>query len=146
MYSIIGFSICAAGLIFFYQYRLNKKDIFLSKTEKKSELLEQKINNAFSEVIELAKNNDSTFFKRFSEVYPEFVSELIQAHPDLVNSELALCAMVFLNFSSKEIAQYTFVEHRSAQTRRSRLRKKLQLPAKADLYQYLKTFDVSLNS
>jgi DNA-binding NarL/FixJ family response regulator len=102
--------------------------------------LKLKLNDAFYEVIELARNNDTTFLPRFREVYPEFTENFLRHHPDIINSELQLCAMIFLNFSSKEIAHYTFVTHRSIQTRKSRLRKKLNISRDTDLYQYIKSF------
>lgn len=108
--------------------------------EEKTKVLEQKINESFNELIELAKNNDTTFLKRFQEIYPEPSQRLLQKHPNLSNSELILSAMIFLNFTSKEIATYTFVEHRSVQTKKSRLRKKLDLPAGANLEQYFASF------
>lgn len=46
--------------------------------------------------------------------------------------------LIYLHFSSKEIAQILFIEHRSVQTRKNRLRKKLKLSANTDLYQYLR--------
>ena len=95
---------------------------------------------SFNELIELAKNNDTTFLKRFQEIYPEPSQRLLQKHPNLSNSELILSAMIFLNFTSKEIATYTFVEHRSVQTKKSRLRKKINLPAGANLEQYFASF------
>ena len=108
--------------------------------EEKTKVLEQKINESFNELIELAKNNDTTFLKRFQEIYPEPSQRLLQKHPNLSNSELILSAMIFLNFTSKEIATYTFVEHRSVQTKKSRLRKKINLPAGANLEQYFASF------
>ena len=108
--------------------------------EEKTKVLEQKINESFNELIELAKNNDTTFLKRFQEIHPEPSQRLLQKHPNLSNSELILSAMIFLNFTSKEIATYTFVEHRSVQTKKSRLRKKIDLPAGANLEQYFASF------
>ena len=110
-----------------------------SKEDEVSEL-KLKLNHAFDEVVELARNNDPTFLPRFMEVYPEFTNNLLKEHPNLLPSELRLCAMVFLNFSSKEIAQYTFVTHRAVQTSKNRLRKKLGIPGDTDLYRYIKSF------
>lgn len=46
--------------------------------------------------------------------------------------------MIWLGFSSKEIAQYTFVEHRSVQNKKNRLRKKLNISSDVDLYLFFK--------
>ena len=40
-------------------------------------------------------------------LYPNFVSDLQNINPDLKRSELMFCAMLKLNFSSKEIANIT---------------------------------------
>ena len=111
----------------------------LSKKENEVSELKQKLNDAFEEVFELARKNDSAFLPRFREVYPEFIKNLFRQHPDIITSELQLCAMIFLNFSSKEIAEYMFITHRSVQTRKSRLRKKLGIPGEVDLYRYFKS-------
>lgn len=109
----------------------------IEEKEVKTKVLEKRINESFNEVIELAKTSDPSFLKRFSEVYSDETKRLFEKHPNLTNSEFTLCALILLNFSTKDIATYTFVEHRSVQTKKSRLRKKLNLPAGADLESYL---------
>ena len=42
--------------------------------------------------------------------------------------------MIKLNFSTKEIADYTFVTVRSVQTRKSRMRKRLNIMPEEDIY------------
>ncbi|WP_418895362.1 helix-turn-helix transcriptional regulator [Limibacterium fermenti] len=73
-------------------------------------------------------------------VYPQFSLNIFQKYSDLTPSEFQLCALIFLDFTSKEIAQYTFVTHRSVQTSKSRLRKKFEIDGQTDLYQYIKSF------
>ena len=113
------------------------KEKLLFESELNKQILSKKINDSFEEVAELARTNDSTFATRFQEVYPEFSEKLKETHPKLTKTEFELCALVFLNYSSKEIAGFQFVEHRSVQTRKSRLRKKLSIPPAQDLYNYL---------
>lgn len=124
--------------------RKNKLKVELIETikeveeiEKETQILEKKVNESFDEIINLAKSNDPSFLRRFQEVYPEHTNSLLQTHPNLTNSELILCSLLFLNFSTKDIAVYTYVEHRSVQTKKNRLRKKLNLPAGSNLTQYL---------
>lgn len=107
--------------------------------KKESEVMELqcKLDNTACQLIELIKNNDPAFLPRFREIHPEFMSQLTASHPDLTDSELRLAAMTFLNLSSKEIADFTYITHRSAQTKKSRLRKKLGIPADMDLFYYL---------
>ncbi|NIF06203.1 hypothetical protein F3J23_12200 [Chryseobacterium sp. Tr-659] len=88
------------------------------------------------EVIELAKRNDSSFLLKFRELFPEFISALLKINPDLENSELTFCAMLKLRFSSKEIADYTFVQHRSVQQKKYRIRKRLNIAGETDIYEF----------
>lgn len=135
---VILLIICLGLLFYILKYR--QKSQLLSEKEEEAFQLKQKVNDAFTDVLALATNNDPAFFIRFGEVYPEFVQELTQRHPDLSNTEISLCAMIFLNFSSKEIAKYTFLEHRSVQTKKNRLRRKLSLSPDIDLHQYFHSF------
>ncbi|WP_333886084.1 hypothetical protein [Sphingobacterium siyangense] len=52
--------------------------------------------------------------------------------PNLRSTELEFCAMVFLNFSTKNISEYTFVTIRAVQVRKNRLRKKFDIPSDVD--------------
>jgi tetratricopeptide (TPR) repeat protein len=107
--------------------------------EKNSQLmqLESKVNDAFEEVLELAKNDDPAFLARFKEVYPEFYNNLTSAYPDLTISQLRFCAMLRLNFSTKEIAYYHHTTVRGIQTKKTRLRKQLNLNSEEDLNKWM---------
>lgn len=88
------------------------------------------------EIIELARKNDPEFLTRFREIYPEFIDKLLMINPDLENSELTFCAMLKLHFTSKEIASYTLVQHRTVQQKKYRIRKRLNIPAETDTYHF----------
>lgn len=138
-YIIAGAS--ALSLIIWMQWRIrNRRKI--KGMEKKVEDLQLRLSKNMQELIELAKANDNTFIARFMKSYPKFTKNIYQKHPDLINSEFWFCAMLFLDFSSKEIAQYSFVEHRSVQIRKGRLRKKLKIDSDVDLYHYIKSFQL----
>ena len=109
--------------------------------EAETHILKQKLNVAFDEVMELAKKNDPSFLVRFSEVYPNFYNKFVELHPDLTATDLKLCAMTYLNIPTVDIAKYTFVENRTVQTRRSRLRKKINLDSDIDFFDFLKEMD-----
>ncbi|WJJ99630.1 helix-turn-helix transcriptional regulator [Elizabethkingia anophelis] len=49
--------------------------------------------------------------------------------------------MIKLNFSSKEIANNTFIQHKSVQQKKHRLRKKLNVPTDQDLYVFFQDLD-----
>lgn len=112
----------------------------LKEEKRMVETLELKLNDKTQDLIELAKLNDSSFITNFKDIFSEFTENIYNRYPYLINSEFWLCSMIFLNFTSKEIAQYSFVEHRSIQIRKSRLRKKLKIDANIDLYVYIRSF------
>ena len=110
-----------------------KSEELLIRQKNENKLLKQQLNDAFDEVVELARQNHPCFWSRFSEVYPEFSKKLKEKFPQLQASELSFCAMLFLNFSTKDIAEYTFVTPKAIQNRKNRLRKKLNISSEEDL-------------
>jgi len=53
-------------------------------------------------------------------------------------TELEFCAMAFLNFSTKNIAEYTYVTIRAVQIRKNRLRKKFEIPSDEDFNNWMR--------
>lgn len=127
------------SLYFFTNYtrekgaRLDEKAIIANK-EIELKKLKSRVNDAFEEITTLAKNNDSAFLSRFREVYPDFCDNIQEICPDIQNSELTFCAYLKLNFSTKEIAAYTFIATKSVQNRKNRIRKRLNIPPGEDIY------------
>ncbi|SDI28475.1 hypothetical protein SAMN05421542_0712 [Chryseobacterium jejuense] len=110
-----------------------KKRVLKEETEELKSHVRAKM---LKEVTELAQKNDSSFLMKFKELYPDFISTLLKINPDLENSELTFCAMLKLHFSSKEIADYTFVQHRSVQQKKYRIRKRLNISGEEDIYDF----------
>jgi len=108
---------------------IREKDSIISQKEEEKQILQQKINESFEEVIRLAKSNEPEFFTRFQEVYPEVTAELLKINPGFRVSELTLCAYIFLGFTTKDIATYTFTSVNTVKVRKYKLRKKLNIPA-----------------
>ncbi|WP_312297931.1 hypothetical protein [Chryseobacterium sp.] len=97
--------------------------------------------NLFEDLIVLVKNNDPSFLSRYEEVYPEFTKRILLINPNLSTGDLAFCAMLSLNFSSKDIAKYTFVQHKSIQQKKYRIRVKLSLSSNENLYVFFKSIN-----
>ncbi|ROS17605.1 hypothetical protein [Chryseobacterium sp. BIGb0232] len=135
IYLYIGFIVILLLVVFILLYKHNRA-LRQKKNQFKSEALSLKnrINDSFDELVVLVKKNDSTFLTRFQEVYPEFCPKLLEINSRLGASELAFCAMIKLNFTSKEIAEYTFIQHKSVQQKKHRLRKKLNVPTEQELF------------
>ncbi|CAI8815474.1 hypothetical protein [Chryseobacterium sp. IT-36CA2] len=138
LYIIFIIVISTAIIILFIYKKIKNQNQILHIKEKETHKLNQKLNFAFEEVIMLAKENDPQFLARFQEVYPEFTPKLLKIEPQLLNSELKFCALLFLNFSTKEIANYSFVQPQSIQARKNKLRKRLNIPSDEDIYVWMK--------
>ncbi|WP_162926138.1 tetratricopeptide repeat protein [Chryseobacterium aurantiacum] len=140
---LIVLSITVFTVSSIYVQKMIKQQKIKKKTlkEETEELKNHVQTKMLEEVTELAKKNDSSFLKRFKEVYPDFITALLKINPDLENSELAFCAMLKLHFSSKEIADYTFVQHRSVQQKKYRIRKRLNITGEEDIYAFFDSLD-----
>ncbi|MCL1668176.1 tetratricopeptide repeat protein [Elizabethkingia ursingii] len=112
--------------------RLKKQSLHTQRTK----LTEHMSRNLFNETVELAKAHDPEFLIRFQELNPEFIQKLKILNPSLETSEISFCAMIRLNFTSKEIANCMDIQHASVQQRKRRIRKKLNIPSDVDLYQF----------
>jgi len=139
-YWIISIStVCILIIIFFYlknvkqrQLLEKSKEIITKKKILTQELTEKANDTKFREIIELAKKNNPEFIILFQELYPEFIEKLKKMDPNIRSSEMIFLAMAYLNFSSREIAEYSFVTIRAVQIRKSRLRKKYNIPSDKD--------------
>ena len=85
------------------------------------------------DLINSAEINDAVFIEKFELFYPHFFDKVknLSATP-LVLSELKLCALLKLGFTTKQIATYTNSSVKSVEGRKSRLRKKINIPADLD--------------
>lgn len=110
----------------------------LQKKDEESQELQLKLNESFEELLTLAKDNHPNFYTRFREHYPHLHNRLLEIHPGLRISELTLCAYIYLDFTSKEIAEYTFKSIRTIQTRKFHLRKKLAIDSTQDFHSFIK--------
>ncbi|WP_159447912.1 hypothetical protein [Salegentibacter salinarum] len=99
--------------------------------------LKAKSENNLRELCELAKRNDESFLPEFRKHYPNLSNKIQVLNPKITKSDFILLALIWLNFSSKDIARYTFVQHKTVQIKKYRLRKKLDLSKGTDLYQWL---------
>lgn len=111
---------------------INEQDAIKNKTNIRPDV---------GELIHLAKENSPNFLTRFQDAFPVFCEKITTIYPDIQNSELLFCAYLRLNFSTKDIAKFTFVSPKSIQMRKYRLRKKLNIPSEKDIYMWIKSID-----
>lgn len=133
LYVIVTITIVLFIIIYIYtlkKYNSKKREssALLTIKEEENLQLQQKVNESFENIVQLAKSNSPEFFTRFQEVYPEVINELLKIDPKLRVSELTLCAYIYLGFNAKDIATYTFRTISTVRNRKHNLRTKLNIP------------------
>lgn len=102
--------------------------------EQKNDISVEKIKSTIS--VNSAKTWEE-FEARFVQVNSSFYQSLGEKHPNLSRNELKLCALVKLNFSTKEMAQLLGISTDGVNKARYRLRKKLNLQRDVNLVSYI---------
>lgn len=124
---------------------LIKKNEFLSniKNELKDANANSENNAILKPVIKIIDKNlnntdDWKFFQEaFNNADKDFLKKVKSKHKNLTPNDLKLCAYLRLNLSSKEIAPLLNISPRSVEVKRYRLRKKMDLPHKVSLTNYI---------
>ncbi|WP_336689797.1 MULTISPECIES: helix-turn-helix transcriptional regulator [unclassified Chryseobacterium] len=88
----------------------------------------------------LAKENSSLFFLKFSQAFPSFIQKIKKNYPSLTHNEILVCAYLKLNYSTKEIAIYSNSSVRCIENKKYRIRKKIELESKEDLALFISNF------
>ena len=122
--------------------QLLEKDKLLDEIKTDLEKIQQDessaaINKITSTINVNSKKNWDEFEARFVQINTTFYDSLHKKHSDLSGNELKLCALIKLNFSSKEMAQILGVSPESINKARYRLRKKLNLERDENLVTYI---------
>ena len=95
------------------------------------------INNVLLKIKSNIKQDWNEFNARFTSVNESFYKTLSERFPDLTQKDQKLCALIKLNFSSKEMAQLLGISVESVHTSRYRLRKKMYLEKKDNLEEFI---------
>jgi len=111
--------------------------IFFRFKKKKTVEVNKNLNEMYNHLIDLLQKNDPGFMFAFENVFPDFSENLLKKHPELQQSEIEFCALLKLKLTTKEIAKYTFIETRTVQNKKYRLRKKFEIPQSVDIYQWI---------
>jgi DNA-binding CsgD family transcriptional regulator len=98
-----------------------------------------KVNQIVRDNINIDKDWDQ-FKLHFEEVNPGFFHNLRQNHPQLSQNELKLCAYYRINLGTKEIAKMLNVTPSAVQKSRHRLRKKMDIPSKTEMPEFMSRF------
>lgn len=73
------------------------------------------------------------FSDRFNELNDDFITKLVAKYPDLSPSEIRLCSMLRMQYSTKEIAELTNRSVRTIDFTRHSIRQKMNLPPETNL-------------
>ncbi len=83
----------------------------------------------------------SEFMIKFTQIHPNFNSNIKDKYPVLSSKDISFCSLIKLNLSNKEIANLLQVSHESVITKKYLLKKKLALTADQDLFQVVNSID-----
>lgn len=122
--------------------QLVEKDEFLK--ELKSKLKDSPENIKSTEIKKVLRsisvnnyNNWEEFRLRFTAVNEKFYKKVTEEYPNLTQADQRICALIKLNFSSKEMSRLLGISVESVHTTRYRLRKKMGLPRSTNLEEFI---------
>jgi tetratricopeptide (TPR) repeat protein len=119
---------------------LHKRSVLIKQEQLSQQYFKDQKNeyseSEYANLIDLFKKNDLVFFNSFSNTFPNFSTQLRKINPNIVQSEIEFCALLKLNISTKEIAKYRFIEPKSVQNKKYRIRKRLGIPQNTDIYDW----------
>lgn len=107
------------------------------KLSRKSQHVESVSNETYNSLLQLLKENDAGFSFAFEQAFPDFTEKLLAINSSLARSEVEFCFLLKLKLTTKEIAQLTYIEPRTVQNKKHRIRKRLDIPSSADIYVWL---------
>ncbi len=123
------------NIYFIYQLKikhLNKIQIIEQNLFEKLPTSEE-----FEILHQLVINKDPLFMEKFKLIYPFFEKKLLELSPNMIISELQVCAFMKLKLTTKEIAYYSNSSIRSIEGKKYRIRKKLNLDSDVDLLVFI---------
>ena len=85
----------------------------------------------------LIKNDYPIFYDQFKNHYPIFIDKIEKVGSNLVLEEMKIIALLYLNYSTKEIATISNSTLRAIEAKKYRIRKKMQIPSDKDLNIFL---------
>ncbi|MXN93000.1 hypothetical protein GR160_17375 [Flavobacterium sp. Sd200] len=94
------------------------------------------VEEKYESLIDLIKKDDPAYFFLFEELYPDFKPKILSIEPNISRAEMEFCTLLKLNLSTKKIAQLKFLEVRTVQNKKYKIRKKLNIPQEEDIYNW----------
>lgn len=135
MYFLTGLVFLVAALFFFFKFKNKKKETQHPKVTE----LEPKVSVSVNELV-YSDENPAVFNEKFQLLFPGFYDGLRNVNTELTSSELEFCAFIKLNFDTKKIASIKDISVRAVESKKYRIRKKLNLSGEEDLYIWMSNF------
>ena len=85
----------------------------------------------------LSDKQEALFRRYFSQIYPRFIPALRRDYPLITANDELISMLIFMDYSSEEIALSLGISKQSVNSARYRLRKKLNLDRETDLNSFL---------
>ncbi|NIJ45878.1 tetratricopeptide (TPR) repeat protein/DNA-binding CsgD family transcriptional regulator [Wenyingzhuangia heitensis] len=122
--------------------QLIEKEEFLKNLQQRLNKQDESINTkTVSKMINTIQGNPNSNWKefetRFTLINQNFYKKLREQFPNLSQTDLKICALIKLNFTSKEMSSLLGISVESVHTSRYRLRKKLNLEKEQSLSDFI---------
>ncbi|WP_312766920.1 hypothetical protein [Epilithonimonas sp.] len=138
IYKIFEISFCTfIGMYFIYRKERILVKYYVEK-ERLNNIIQKTDKINFSgELYDFAMSKNSLFITYFKSQFPDFFDKILAASPNLISTELEVCALLKLNLSTKEIATATNSTIRAIENKKYRIRRKFNLPSENDINLYI---------
>ncbi len=125
--------------------QLIEKDEFIAGlkntlTDNKEDLNPNSINKVIKSIKSGVGSNWKEFEARFIDINQDFYKKIKKDFPPLTQTDLKICALIKLNFSSKDMSSLLGISIESVHTSRYRLRKKLKLERNDNLVEFVSQY------
>lgn len=95
------------------------------------------LNEKNQELRKLAFENNMAFLASFLEVHTQFKENLLKINPTLINSDIEFCALLKLKLNSQQISASKKISVRAVDSKKYRIRKKLNISSNENLYHWM---------
>ena len=87
----------------------------------------------------LSDSQEAEFRRGFSQIYPRFIPQLHRDYPAVTSNDELIAMLIYMKYSTEEIALSLGIGRRGVNSARYRLRKKLNLDKETDLDTFLRS-------
>ncbi|AQX85198.1 hypothetical protein I6H88_20065 [Elizabethkingia bruuniana] len=135
--SALVFILFITGYFVYKQSKKSKTQFSVLNEKAEIDIEDNDDHKRLNQLIEIAESNNSTFYLKFQEVFPDFNQALLNINQKLTQSDLEYCAMMKLNFDTKKIATIKKNSVGAVESKKHRIRKKLNITSEENIYIWL---------